>query len=139
MKHLKLSLSGLKKLAKTLNKSVAPKNRVFGLIGPLGAGKTTFTKAFAESMGIKQAKSPTFTLVHCYNNAGKSLYHIDLYHLNKAIELKALGLEEILADTNNVVLIEWVDKFPSLAKKCHTIIKFEVLKNNLRNVTVAKN
>ena len=36
-----------------------------GLIGDLGAGKTTFVQGLAEGMGIAEAVvSPTFTLVH---------------------------------------------------------------------------
>lgn len=139
MTYKKLSLSGLEKLARDLSKKSGPENRVFGLIGPLGSGKTTFTKALAQSLGILNAKSPTFTIVHCYNKGGKSLYHVDLYRLEKVSELRAVGLEEILADENSLVVIEWVDKFPSLVSQCDTLIKFEVLKDNLRNVTVISN
>lgn len=139
MKHRNLTLAGIKQLARKLYKQSGPKRRIFGLVGNLGAGKTTFTKALAESMGITNAKSPTFVLIHCYRKGKKSLYHIDLYRLDKIKQLAPLGLEEVLADKESLVAIEWVDKFPSIAKLCDTIITFEITKDNKRNVTVTNN
>jgi tRNA threonylcarbamoyladenosine biosynthesis protein TsaE len=139
MKHRNVNLSGMKKLAKQVLKA-ANENRIIGLIGPLGSGKTTFTKYLTQlALGITSAKSPTFTIVHCYQNKGKSLYHIDLYRLEKAKELVAIGLDEILEKKDSLVVIEWVDKFPKLMKKCDTLIEFQVLKNNLRNVIIKNN
>ena len=134
-----LNLTGVNKLARTVYKKSGPSNRVFGLIGTLGAGKTAFTKALAEAMGIHDAKSPTFVLIHRYQQAEKSLYHIDLYRLDEEKELEPLGLDEILTDKDSLVVIEWVDKFPILIKQCDTLIKFEITKNNTRNVTITNN
>jgi tRNA threonylcarbamoyladenosine biosynthesis protein TsaE len=139
MTHRNLSLAGIKQLARKLYKQSGPGRRVFGLAGNLGAGKTAFTKALAEAMGIKDAKSPTFVIIHCYRKAKKSLYHIDLYRLDRVSELAPLGLDEILADEDSLVVIEWIDKFPSLAKRCDVILKFEITKNKKRNVTVTSN
>jgi tRNA threonylcarbamoyladenosine biosynthesis protein TsaE len=141
MTYRNLTLSGLGKLAGSM---VAPsqaqkKARVFGLVGPLGAGKTTFTQAMAKALGIDNAKSPTFTIVHCYNGPKKSLYHVDLYRLEKDRELDALGLDEILTDSDNLMAIEWADKFPQILKRCDTIITFEITKDKKRNVTVKNN
>jgi tRNA threonylcarbamoyladenosine biosynthesis protein TsaE len=139
MTHRNLNLSGIKQLARKLYKQSGPKRRIFGLVGNLGSGKTTFTKALAQAMGIKDAKSPTFVIVHCYRKAKKSLYHIDLYRLDKVKQLVPIGLEEILADKDSLVAIEWVDKFPSVAKLCDCLITFEITKDNKRNVTVTNN
>jgi tRNA threonylcarbamoyladenosine biosynthesis protein TsaE len=139
MKHKNLNLAGVKKLAANLYKNSGPKNRIFGLVGPLGSGKTTFVKALAKAFGENYAKSPTFTIVHCYKAKGRSLYHIDLYRLNKVKELDAIGLDEMIDEPDSVAAIEWADKFPSVMKRCHKIISFEVLKGNLRNVTVKNN
>lgn len=136
MTYRNLNLAGVKKLAAMVYKKSGPSCRVFGLIGTLGAGKTAFTKALAHSMGIKDAKSPTFVLIHCYVQGKKSLYHIDLYRLEKHAELEPLGLDEIINETNSIVVIEWVDKFPQLMKKCDLLIKFEITKDNNRNVTI---
>ncbi|HYC80058.1 MAG TPA: tRNA (adenosine(37)-N6)-threonylcarbamoyltransferase complex ATPase subunit type 1 TsaE [Candidatus Binatia bacterium] len=140
MKYRNVKLSGLKQIAKEVWKQTGPDNRIIGLVGTLGSGKTTFTRALAQiALGITNAKSPTFTIIHCYNGRGKSFYHIDLYRLEKVRELDTLGLDELLAEKDSIVLIEWADKFPKLLKTCDTIIEFEVLKNNLRNVTVTHN
>jgi tRNA threonylcarbamoyladenosine biosynthesis protein TsaE len=139
MKHRNLTLSGLKKLAVSLARQANPKYRVFGLVGPLGAGKTTFIKAMSDALGIRNAKSPTFTIVHCYNGSKGSLYHVDLYRLEKVKELEAIGLDEMLSEADSLVAIEWVDKFPKVMDKCDAIITFEITKDNKRNVTVSKN
>jgi tRNA threonylcarbamoyladenosine biosynthesis protein TsaE len=140
MNYRNVKLSGIKQIAKELLKTTGPDNRIIGLVGQLGSGKTTFTKALAKiALGINTAKSPTFTIIHCYSGREKSLYHIDLYRLEKDKELDAIGLDELLSEKRSLVLIEWPDKFPKLLKKCDTIVNFEVLKNNLRNVTVTNN
>ncbi len=136
MTHKNLPLSGIGKLAKEVLKDLGSQGRVLGLVGPLGSGKTTFTQALAKTLKVTSAKSPTFTIVHCYKGPKKSLYHIDLYRLEKAKELVAIGMDEILDDTESFTAIEWVDKFPSLMKKCDVILKFKVKPNNLRDVTV---
>jgi tRNA threonylcarbamoyladenosine biosynthesis protein TsaE len=139
MTYRNLTLAGIRKLAGDTYKKSGPGRRIFGLVGTLGAGKTAFTKALAQAMGIKDAKSPTFVLVHCYRNGKNSLYHIDLYRLEKKSELIGIGLEEILADEDSLVSIEWVDKFPEVARLCDLIFKFEITEANKRNVTVTTN
>ncbi len=90
-----------------------PRQCVVLLIGNLGAGKTTLTKGIAEGLGAVAAddvSSPTFTLIHQYS---ESLFHIDLYRLDTAAEVRTLGLDEIF-DRQAVVLIEWGERFPEL-------------------------
>jgi tRNA threonylcarbamoyladenosine biosynthesis protein TsaE len=93
------------------------------LRGDLGAGKTTLVKGLAEALGAANAEevtSPTFTLVHAYQGVSPltqeamQLYHLDLYRLDEDRQLAALGIEEMIAE-NGLVLIEWGEKFPSLA------------------------
>lgn len=85
---------------------------ILGLTGGLGAGKTTFAQGFAQGLGIKgKIISPTFLIIRQYPIPDRTnfFYHIDLYRLED-INLKTSGLEEILQDKENVVLIEWADK-----------------------------
>ncbi len=98
------------KLAKQLWYKFRPylgqKAIIFALEGPLGAGKTTFTKALARAMGIKDiVVSPTFTLHREYGQ----LDHIDLWRIDGPQELVALGLDQMLA-AKKVVVIEWAEK-----------------------------
>lgn len=84
---------------------------VVGLSGHLGAGKTAFVKAVAVVLGIDESvTSPTFVIMKMYDSRSiiwKKLVHIDLYRLEKKEEMVALKLEEIIADKNNLIMIEW--------------------------------
>jgi tRNA threonylcarbamoyladenosine biosynthesis protein TsaE len=85
------------------------------LIGNLGAGKTTLVKGIAEGLGAapeEEVSSPTFTLIHEYGDPPR-VYHIDLYRLDSEREVESLGLEDIFA-TGELVLIEWGERFPRL-------------------------
>ncbi|MFM7047220.1 MAG: tRNA (adenosine(37)-N6)-threonylcarbamoyltransferase complex ATPase subunit type 1 TsaE, partial [Actinomycetota bacterium] len=65
------------------------------LTGDLGAGKTTFTKAFCAALGVtEQVTSPTFTIVHEYRGSKLTVCHADLYRLERTGELVDLGLED---------------------------------------------
>lgn len=78
---------------------------IFLLTGDLGAGKTTFTKGFAEGLGIKQMiKSPTYTLIKEYETGKLPLYHMDVYRLAEGAS--DLGLDEYL-EGDGVCIIEW--------------------------------
>ncbi len=78
------------------------------LIGPLGAGKTTFVRGLARGIGSADAvASPTFVLVRNYRGR-LPLAHVDLYRLNRAPELRDLGLDELLDE--GAVVVEWGDR-----------------------------
>ena len=75
------------------------------LNGELGAGKTRFSKALGESLGIKQTiTSPTFNILKCYFDGNLPLYHIDAYRLEGMKQ--DLGFEEYI-EGDGVCLIEW--------------------------------
>jgi tRNA threonylcarbamoyladenosine biosynthesis protein TsaE len=78
------------------------------LSGELGAGKTAFVRGLAEGMGVdpEHISSPTFTLVHEYRGADLTLYHADLYRLERA-EADDLGLEEAV---DGVLAVEWPER-----------------------------
>lgn len=85
------------------------------LIGELGAGKTTLTKGIVEGRGAARAEdvgSPTFTLIHEYGDPVK-VYHVDLYRLDTAEQVRRLGLEDLFLQPA-LALIEWADRFPEL-------------------------
>ena len=81
--------------------------------GPLGAGKTTLTKAIAGELGIKDVVvSPTFVLHREY----PGLDHIDAWRVEDFEEIEKLGLSEMLAN-KHLVIIEWADKFQAQISK----------------------
>ena len=80
------------------------------LSGNLGAGKTAFVRGLASGLGVnpEDVSSPTFTLVHEYRGGRLTLYHADLYRLEK-VATEDLGLEE-MGVSDGVLAIEWPDR-----------------------------
>lgn len=87
---------------------VAEPGWVIRLEGDLGAGKTTFARAFirtlAKDPGL-EVPSPTYTLVQRYDEADPAVLHADLYRLTDPDEMVELGLDD--ADDPAIRLIEW--------------------------------
>lgn len=76
------------------------------LSGDLGAGKTTFTRYFAQGLGVERViKSPTYTIIREYEEGRLPLYHMDAYRLEET-GAEGIGLEEYF-DSNGVTVIEW--------------------------------
>jgi tRNA threonylcarbamoyladenosine biosynthesis protein TsaE len=88
---------------------------VVSLVGPLGAGKTTFVQGLARGVGVppeRHVASPTFALVT--EHPGRvPLVHADLYRIAHRSELLELGLDD--AFDRAAVAIEWLDRFPDAA------------------------
>lgn len=79
------------------------------LIGPLGAGKTSFVQGLAQGLGVSgPVNSPTFTIVREYQGR-LPLFHFDLYRLEDPQELWEMGFEEYLV-RGGVVAIEWPEQ-----------------------------
>ena len=98
---------------------------IFALEGPMGAGKTQFTKGLARAMGIKdEIVSPTFSLVLNYNSPQFELTHIDAWRMSDANELESLGFLKMLEEKNVVISIEWAEKVLDIIKKYreHSVI-----------------
>lgn len=91
---------------------------LIALRGGLGAGKTALARAIIrarqESVGLagEEVPSPTFTLVQVYAAAELTLWHFDLYRLERAEEVYELGIEDALA--GGVTLIEWPERIEDL-------------------------
>ena len=92
------------------SKKLKPQDTVL-LFGELGSGKTTFTKGIAKGLKIKERiVSPTFILIRSYKiakNIIKTLYHVDLYRIEKSASTPELAITDLLNDENGIVVIEW--------------------------------
>ena len=81
------------------------------LHGELGAGKTTLTQSICRGLGVTDpVTSPTFALVHEYAAPDARVVHCDLYRLESPREVPALGLDELLAGGDVVMLVEWPER-----------------------------
>lgn len=89
---------------------------VLALSGDLGSGKTAFVKALAHCLGVKEhVTSPTFVIMKTYNiqpttndgNGFGRLVHVDAYRMKNARELAVLGWDALLADSENLIALEW--------------------------------
>jgi tRNA threonylcarbamoyl adenosine modification protein YjeE len=82
------------------------------LSGGLGAGKSTFARAFIRALAPPgeafDIPSPTFTLLQTYDMTRVPLAHADLYRVESAAEVDELGLEDLLA--GYLLLVEWPDR-----------------------------
>lgn len=94
------------------SKSVLP--LTIGLVGTLGAGKTQWTKFFAESLGAntEDVSSPTYVLIHRYNSQ-PTIHHVDAYRVKDDEEFLELGIEELF-DAQQITIVEWADRFRDL-------------------------
>ncbi len=133
-KHQILKLKNARTFARQVAEGLKG-GEVLALIGPLGSGKTTFTKALGRRLGIKKnMPSPTFALMHFYKaslpktGSGKKpilLYHLDLYRTKSFAEADQLGLHEFWGKKDTVTVIEWADKIKRHLPKKTRIIEFQ--------------
>ena len=81
------------------------------LYGPLGAGKTALVRGIAQGLGASPlvVTSPTFVVIHEYDQGRLPLTHVDLYRIRTPSELESTGLIEYFSG-QTVTAIEWADK-----------------------------
>ena len=86
------------------------------LSGELGAGKTALASGIGKGWGaLEPVNSPTFVFVHEHQREVDSvrLYHLDCYRLPDAENAMTIGIDDILAG-EDVVIIEWPEKIEAL-------------------------
>ena len=99
-------------------------NKFFIFEGEMAAGKTTFIKAFCETLGVKEVvSSPTFSIVNEYEASLGIVYHFDFYRLKTVQEAYDIGYEDYFY-SDSVCLIEWPSKIEELLPESY--IKVEI-------------
>lgn len=105
-----LDLDRIDALARALVDRV-PRGTTFGLVGTLGAGKTSLVRAIAHACGVDvcDVTSPTFTLLQSHRGS-LTIHHLDAYRLADEDEFLELGVEELFEDNDAWTLVEWADR-----------------------------
>jgi tRNA threonylcarbamoyladenosine biosynthesis protein TsaE len=134
-----ISIEQLPSAAKQLIEFLGEKDKILLFYGEMGAGKTTFIKAFCAALGVEDnVSSPTFSIVNEYAYPEGIIYHFDFYRLKNQTEALDLGLEEYLY-SGNYCLIEWPEKIPDLLPEDYLQILIEVQLDQQRKLTITKN
>lgn len=108
----------LANIAEELALQLTPGSRVI-LEGPLGAGKTTFTRYLLKALQITQTSqgSPTFAIAHEYNSPRGPIAHLDFYRLKDESEIDEAGIPSYYWEREMIVISEWLSLFPNFEEK----------------------
>jgi len=130
-------LSELSSAAKALL-NFAGDQKLFIFEGEMGAGKTTFIKAFCEELGVEETvSSPTFSIVNEYVAGGQVIYHFDFYRIKNLREAYDIGYEEYFY-SGNICLIEWPERIAELLPDHYVKVQIEALSPEQRAFTFIK-
>ncbi len=122
----------------------SPHATVVGLSGDLGSGKTTFTQALGKILGVREVMtSPTFVLEKRYSLFPDSkfqilysnLIHIDAYRLESGRELLSLNFTDMVADPQNLILIEWPERVADILPSDMLKINFKFVSESEREIS----
>ena len=119
----------------------AAQGEVYSLTGDLGVGKTVFTQGVAAGLGITEpVSSPTFTILHSYEEGRIPLYHFDVYRIGDVEEMEEIGYEDCFYG-EGVCLVEWAGQIQEiLPEDCiRIIIEKDLTKGfDYRRITVER-
>jgi tRNA threonylcarbamoyladenosine biosynthesis protein TsaE len=95
------------------------------LLGPLGAGKTTFARYLLQALGVTgRIKSPTYALMEPYELPGMNIWHFDFYRFNDPQEWEDAGFRDVFASVG-LKLVEWPEKAAGLLPVPDLVIAIE--------------
>ena len=106
------------------------------LVGPLGAGKTTFVRHLLHALGVEgRVKSPTYTVLEPYevirDGAPLAASHFDFYRFDDPQEWEDAGFRDVFA-APGLKLAEWPEKAEGLLPEADLQIHIDPLAGDLR-------
>lgn len=135
-------IAELREVAREFLEQISPRDTavVVGLVGELGAGKTTFVKQIAHILGVDSSiTSPTYVILKKYpipDYTFNNLIHIDAYRIESAEELQRLKWEELLKDPQNLIFLEWPRNVSEILPEDWMEIRLAVTGNSTRDITM---
>ncbi|MCA9363635.1 tRNA (adenosine(37)-N6)-threonylcarbamoyltransferase complex ATPase subunit type 1 TsaE [Candidatus Kaiserbacteria bacterium] len=112
---------------------------VIALSGELGVGKTIFTKALAQVLGVTEhITSPTFVVMKQYATTHpvfKKLIHIDAYRVEDLEEMRVIDLPRLLEEEGSVLCIEWPERIAAMIPERACRVTIASLDEHTRTVT----
>jgi len=104
-------------------------HKIILISGEMGSGKTTLIKQILIGLNvIDNISSPTFSIINEYTTKSKdSVYHMDLYRINKIDELEEIGFFEYI-ESGNLCFIEWGEIIEKIIGKNYN--KFKLMESD---------
>lgn len=129
------SLDELDKVAEAVVEALDGRT-VVALDAPMGAGKTTLISRIAAYLGAQDdVTSPTFAIVNQYEGSERTIYHFDMYRIERIEEALDFGCEEYFA-SGELCLVEWPEKIEALLPDDTMVVRIEILSDSERRFVI---
>ena len=129
------SLDELDKVAEAVIDSLNGRT-VVAFDAPMGAGKTTLISRIAAHLGAEDSvTSPTFAIVNQYEGRERTIYHFDMYRIERVEEALDFGSEEYLS-SGELCLVEWPEKIEPLLPDDTMVVRIEILSDTARRFEI---
>lgn len=129
------SLDELDKVAEAVVEALDGRT-VVAFDAPMGAGKTTLISRIAAYLGAQDdVTSPTFAIVNQYEGSERTIYHFDMYRIERIEEALDFGCEEYFA-SGELCLVEWPEKIETLLPDDTMVVRIEILSDSERRFVI---
>ena len=129
------SLDELDMVAKAVIDSLYGRT-VVAFDAPMGAGKTTLISRIAALLGAEDSvTSPTFAIVNQYEGTERTIYHFDMYRIERVEEALDFGSEEYLS-SGELCLVEWPEKIEPLLPDDTMVVRIKILSDSARRFEI---